>query len=74
MPLGVNGSAIKKDIKTILSRTKYDIYKDIEEMAAIIGKRYIIRAKFVGVCVKLAPTTCATDDVSDKMLCAYDSQ
>lgn len=70
-PLGVNGSAIKKDIKTILSRTKYDIYKDIEEMAAIIGKRYIIRAKLVGVCVKLAPTTCATDDVSDKMLCAY---
>lgn len=40
-------------------------------MAAIIGKRYIIRAKLVGVCVKLAPTTCATDDVSDKMLCAY---
>lgn len=71
MPLGVNGSDIKKDIKTILSRTKYDIYKDIEEMAAIIGKRYIIRAKLVGVCVKLAPTTCATDDVSDKMLCAY---
>lgn len=70
-PIGVNGSAIKNDIKTILSRTKYDIYKDIEEMAAIIGKRYIIRAKLVGVCVKLAPTTCATDDVSDKMLCAY---
>ena len=47
MPLGVNGSAIKKDIKTILSRTKYDIYKDIEEMAAVIGKRYIIRAKII---------------------------
>lgn len=70
-PLGVNGAAIKKDIKTILSKTKYDVYKDIEEMVAIIGKRYIIKAKLVGVCVKLAPTTCATDDVSDKMLCAY---
>lgn len=70
-PLGVNGSAIKKDIKSILSRTKYDVYKDIEEMASVIGQRYIIRAKLVGVCVKLAPTTCATDDVSDKMLCAY---
>lgn len=70
-PLGVNGSTIKKDIKAILSRTKYDVYKDIEEMASVIGQRYIIRAKLVGVCVKLAPTTCATDDVSDKMLCAY---
>lgn len=70
-PLGVNGSSIKKDIKSILSRTKYDVYKDIEEMASVIGQRYIIRAKLVGVCVKLAPTTCATDDVSDKMLCAY---
>lgn len=70
-PIGTNGAAIKKDIKKILARTKYDIYKDIEEMVAVIGKRYIIRAKLVGVCVKLAPTTCATDDVSDKMLCAY---
>ena len=70
-PLGVNGHTIKKDIKSILARTNYDVYKNIEEMVAIIGKRYIIRAKLVGVCVKLAPTTCATDDVSDKMLCAY---
>lgn len=70
-PLGVNGKAIKKDMKSILARTNYDVYKNIEDMVAVIGERYIIRAKLVGVCVKLAPTTCATDDVSDKMLCAY---
>ena len=51
--------------------TNNDVYKNIEDMVAVIGERYIIRAKLVGVCVKLAPTTCATDDVSDKMLCAY---
>lgn len=71
MPLGANGPAIGKDIKAILSRTKYDVYKDIEKMVEVIGKKYIIRAKLVGVCVKLAPTTCATDDMSDKMMCAF---
>lgn len=70
-PLGVNGPAIGKDIKEILSRTSYDVYKDIEKMVEVIGKKYIIRAKLVGVCVKLAPTTCSTDDMSDKMMCAF---
>lgn len=70
-PLGANGPAISKDIKAILSRTKYDVYKDIEKMVDVIGKKYIIRAKLVGVCVKLAPTTCKTDDMSDKMMCAF---
>ena len=37
-PLGVNGHTIKKDIKSILARTNYDVYKNIEEMVAIIGE------------------------------------
>jgi integrase len=70
--LGEKADTLILKINDYIKKTKLNVEKDLNEIVSKLTKRFPIRAKCGGVCIKSGPIRdCSKSDITDELFCAY---
>lgn len=69
--LGNDAKQIQANIENFINEGHYNVEQDIDMIIESLNKKFIIRAKRGGVCIKTSIRECAKDARTNEMFCAY---